>query len=76
MLRSSYLPQGLSIQDGQTTQNGDGSATVRGEAEGIRWTDPAYLQEEGQDDQEARAQATVLGMQEIFTALFEEDETS
>merc|ERR1712194_271723 len=42
---------------------GAGKQTIRREAEGIRWSDEAYLQKKGEDHQEDRSQAGVHQVQ-------------
>ena len=51
--------QGYSIQEGQGLEAGPGCAPLSLQTVRLRWSDQAYIQEEGQADQEDHPQARV-----------------
>ena len=58
-----HAPQGLAVQEGHGLADQTGQAPLRLQAEGLRWTDQAHLQEEGEADQEDHNQVRVLDLQ-------------
>jgi hypothetical protein len=55
--------QGFSIQEGQGFETSSGRKTLRSQAVRLRWSDQAYLQKEGQADQEGHPQDRVHQVQ-------------
>lgn len=51
-LQEAHAPQSDPVQEGQGVDILTGSSPLRSQAEGLRWSDQAHLQEEGQDHQE------------------------
>ena len=51
--------QGYSIQEGQGLEAGPGCAPLSLQTVRLRWSDQAYIQEEGEADQEDHPQARV-----------------
>merc|ERR1711872_587101 len=62
-MQKTYASQGDAVQEGQRLSSRSRQAALRSQAEGIRRSDQAHLQEEGQDDEEDRAPTGVHRLQ-------------
>ena len=65
-------PQGFAVQERSRLSAQTGQAPLRLQAEGLRWTDQANLQKEGEADQEDHNQIRVHQMQETSSPGLEE----
>jgi hypothetical protein len=62
-LQEAHAAQSDPVQDGQSVIVRPGQAQIRPKAKGLRWSDQARLQEEGEDHKEDHTQNGVLRMQ-------------
>merc|ERR1711872_149499 len=73
-MQKTYASQGDAVQEGQRLSSRSRQAALRSQAEGIRRSDQAHLQEEGQDDEEDRATTGVHRLQALRTRRRKEEE--